>query len=234
MKKRLLTALIIFIAVVGMFFWVRRDMLPKDPIARYMVQENAGKIRFEGKSDMYIGGVIYHFVLTDYDDPELLGTIIQTFKNAIRQCAPDTRWAYHGFCLWESYANPDVKSSVISISDYNYDEHQIYDDFQHIEISGLLTESPEVIYNHAETYLQIKDVRKLVVTPKIDKDARENGINWYEIWPELESYEVKEMDTVSEVRHSKEEKLVILSIIIVVTGIIFWIKRNKLPQKPLV
>lgn len=231
MKRKLLATFIIYIILAGIILWLGSDRLPKDPVARYMVQQNAGKIQFKGTRRVYFGGTVYNFILTDYDDPELLSTIIKTFKDAIRECDPDYRWFYHGICLWESYANPDIKSAAIDILDY-YDSNQRYDDFQCIEISGLLTESPEAIYNHAETYLQLKNVKTLVVTPEIDRDARENGIDWYEAWPELESYEVREMDSMSEVRHPEKTALVILSVITAMIGLIIWLKREKPPKDP--
>ncbi len=231
MKRKLLATFIIYIILAGIIIWLGSDRLPKDPVARYMVQQNAGKIQFKGTRRVYFGGTVYNFILTDYDDPELLSTIIKTFKDAIRECDPDYRWFYHGICLWESYANPDIKSAAIDILDY-YDSNQRYDDFQCIEISGLLTESPEAIYNHAETYLQLKNVKTLVVTPEIDRDAKENGIDWYEAWPEQESYEVREMDSMSEVRHPEKTALVILSVITAMIGLIIWLKREKPPKDP--
>ena len=157
---------------------------------------------------------------------------MQTFKDAVRKCDPRTRGAYRGFSLWALSDNHDFKSTVITITDFNYYSSDRYDDFQCIEISGLLTESPEAIYNHAETYLQLKNVKTLVVTPEIDRDAKENGIDWYEAWPELESYEVREMDSMSEVRHPEKTALVILSVITAMIGLIIWLKREKPPKDP--
>ncbi|MDE6910798.1 MAG: hypothetical protein K2P44_10060 [Lachnospiraceae bacterium] len=196
-----------------------------------MVQENAGKIHFEGTRRVYFGGAVYNFMLTDYDDPELLSTIIQTFKDAIRKCDPDYRWFYRGICLWESYNDPNIKSATIDILDY-YDSNQRYDDFQCIEISGFPAESPEAIYNHADTYLQLKNVKTLVVTPKIDRDAKENGIDWFEVWPELEHYEVREMNSLSKVQHPEKTALTVLSVITILMGIIIWLKREKPPKDP--
>uniref|UniRef100_A0A0N5ACX0 DUF3396 domain-containing protein n=1 Tax=Syphacia muris TaxID=451379 RepID=A0A0N5ACX0_9BILA len=174
------------------FAWL--DACNRRPEAE-LFPENAGKIRFMWESDVVYSGVILSFMLTDYDDPELLSTVLRTFKDAVRKCDPITRGGYRGLCLWASYDNPDIQSSIITISNFTYNTSARYDDFQSIEISGLLTDSPEAIYNQAETYLQLKNVKALIVTPEIDKDAKENGIDWFEVWPELESYEVWEMNS---------------------------------------
>lgn len=229
MKRKLIFVLAVYIILAGIILWLGSDRLPKDPVARYMVQENAGKIHFAGTRRVYFGGAVYNFMLTDYDDPELLSTIIQTFKDAIRKCDPDYRWFYRGICLWESYTDPNIKSATIDILDY-YDSNQRYDDFQCIEISGFPAESPEAIYNHADTYLQLKNVKTLVVTPKIDRDAKENGIDWFEVWPELEHYEVREMNSLSKVQHPEKTALTVLSVITILMGIIIWLKRENLPK----
>ncbi len=231
MKRKLIFVFAIYIILAGIILWLGSDRLPKDPVARYMVQENAGKIHFAGTRRVYFGGAVYNFMLTDYDDPELLSTIIQTFKDAIRKCDPDYRWFYRGICLWESYTDPNIKSATIDILDY-YDSNQRYDDFQCIEISGFPAESPEAIYNHADTYLQLKNVKTLVVTPKIDRDAKENGIDWFEVWPELEHYEVREMNSLSKVQHPEKTALTVLSVITILMGIIIWLKREKPPKDP--
>ena len=233
MKKKLLFVFTIYIIVAGIILWAGRDKLPKDPVARYMVQENAGKIRFMWESDVVYSGVILSFMLTDYDDPELLSTVLRTFKDAVRKCDPITRGGYRGLCLWASYDNPDIQSSIITISNFTYNTSARYDDFQSIEISGLLTDSPEAIYNQAETYLQLKNVKALIVTPEIDKDAKENGIDWFEVWPELESYEVWEMNSKSEIIHLKEAALTVLSVITAIVGIIIWMNREKPPKDPI-
>lgn len=231
MKRKLIFVFAIYIILAGIILWLGSDRLPKDPVARYMVQENAGKIHFAGTRRVYFGGAVYNFMLTDYDDPELLSTIIQTFKDAIRKCDPDYRWFYRGICLWESYTDPNIKSATIDILDY-YDSNQRYDDFQCIEISGFPAESPEAIYNHADTYLQLKNVKTLVVTPKIDRDAKENGIDWFEVWPEMEHYEVREMNSLSKVQHPEKTALTVLSVITILIGIIIWLKREKPPKDP--
>lgn len=188
------TALMILsvIAVMAVIIiWLKREKPPKDPVARYMVKKNAGKIRFMEKRNMDTGGEAYDFMLVNYDDEKLLGAIIHDFKEAIEKYASGNARDYHSICLWESFGHPDVKSMVVSVSNYDYDKNQPYDDFQHVEILGFLEDFPDVIYNHAKTYLQLEHVRTLVVSPKIDKDAKENGIDWHKAWQELECYEAR-------------------------------------------
>ena len=196
MKKKILVISVALTASLGIFLWMTRDKLPRDPIARYMVQENSNKIVYMDNGETYEGGIVYHFILNDLNDKELLRAVLQAYKEAIYLYDRDRQWNYYSICLWEPYLNNNT-SKVIYVSNYNDKDKLLYDDFQYVEISGFLSDSLEIIYNHAETYLQLKNVRTLVITPKIDKDAKENGIDWYKAWQELESYEVSKCNSSS-------------------------------------
>ncbi|MBD5486269.1 MAG: hypothetical protein HDR18_12245 [Lachnospiraceae bacterium] len=47
-------------------------------------------------------------------------------------------------------------------------------------------------YSKASTCSTLSDIRRLCVIKEIAQDAEEEGIDWYEIWPDLEFYEVQE------------------------------------------
>ncbi len=44
--------------------------------------------------------------------------------------------------------------------------------------------------NEVSTYINLPDIKNLTVTEKIVQFAEDEGIDWYEIWPDLEHYEV--------------------------------------------
>lgn len=46
MNKKNITIFIFILVITGITLWVRRDKLPKDPIARYVVEKNNGKISY--------------------------------------------------------------------------------------------------------------------------------------------------------------------------------------------
>lgn len=175
--------------MIGIIIWLGKT-LPKTQL-QGIWSKKCRQNPFHGKKDLDTGGEAYHFMLVDYDDAKLLGVIIHDFKDAVKKYAHGSRGNHQCICLWESFCHPDVKSMVVSASNYNYDKKQPYDGFQHVEISGLPQDFPDVIYNHAETYLQLEHIRTLVVSPKIDKDAKESEINWQEAWQELAYYEIR-------------------------------------------
>ena len=63
-----------------------------------------------------------------------------------------------------------------------------YDSLQYLFISG--GPNYDHIYHDARTYIDFKDIRYLGVSEAIQRDAEAQGIDWYEIWPDLERAEV--------------------------------------------
>lgn len=47
-------------------------------------------------------------------------------------------------------------------------------------------------FDKLSTYINLPDIKSLAVSKKIAQIAEEEGIDWYEIWPDLEHYRVFE------------------------------------------
>lgn len=74
------------------------------------------------------------------------------------------------------------------------DGYELFGSFQNLLIYGtdvsiMRDRSP---YDKLSTYINLPDVKSLSVSKKIAKKAEEEGIDWYEIWPDLEHYRVYE------------------------------------------
>ncbi|MBD5477280.1 MAG: hypothetical protein HDR17_15095 [Lachnospiraceae bacterium] len=69
------------------------------------------------------------------------------------------------------------------------DGYKQYKSFQDLYIGETFSSSS---YSKASTYTTLPDIRRLCVIKEIAQDAEEEGIDWYEIWPDLEYYEVLE------------------------------------------
>ena len=47
-------------------------------------------------------------------------------------------------------------------------------------------------YDKQSININLPDIKSLVVSEKIARSAEKEGIDWYEIWPDLEYYKVLE------------------------------------------
>lgn len=85
---------------------------------------------------------------------------------------------------------------VVSLSNYyeNEDGCGKYKFLQSLYICGTedSTKGDASPYNKVATYINLPDIKRLVVSKKIAQNAEEEGIDWYEIWPDLEYFEVTE------------------------------------------
>lgn len=91
---------------------------------------------------------------------------------------------------------PGGTEAVVSLRNYyeSEDVFEQYGSFQNLNIYGTerSNKGNASPYNKASTYINLPDVKSLVVSQKIAKNAEEEGIDWYEIWPDWEYYEVLE------------------------------------------
>ena len=61
-----------------------------------------------------------------------------------------------------------------------------------MSIDNMIPFKTYISYNKAVTYINLPDIKRLCISKEIAHDAEENGIDWYEIWPDLEYFEVTE------------------------------------------
>lgn len=52
-------------------------------------------------------------------------------------------------------------------------------------------DATEDTYNRASLYTKIKGIKQFYVNKELNKKAKKEGIDWYEVWPDLEKYTVE-------------------------------------------
>ena len=81
---------------------------------------------------------------------------------------------------------------IYTISNYSEDTGKVYDKLQVLTLYGseLADASDSSVLNNCATYFGFEDIRSLTISEKIEKNAKEEGVDWYEVWPNLEHFEV--------------------------------------------
>ena len=153
-----------------------------------------------GESAFYLGNttygeekeayIVYDYLIKDYDDEDLFSRVVMTANEVAK--AIENEKVCLKIILWEEI--PGGREAAVVISNFeNRDDSFIwYPRFQYLKILGnrhsLYGEQSR--YNKATTYISAENIKSLVVTDKIAENAKAEGVDWYEIWPDLEYYEV--------------------------------------------
>ncbi len=77
--------------------------------------------------------------------------------------------------------------SVLSLKNYSNDnsEQADYEGFYALSISYFMNSEEESLKN-PQTYTGIEGIKHLRIDSEMQKRAEEQGIDWYEVWPDLE------------------------------------------------
>lgn len=193
----------ILIVVAGCFIFAfacslsnKKNHEPDDIISEAICEAAGSKtLRYCGKRYLEPGrlGVsgefaLYEYEILDYEVEIPLTDIIEAANSVIKEKKIIQKI---DFDLWEK-STSRAHRSVVHLSNYYVDEdgYEQYESLQILSICGsVVGDSP---YNKASTYINLPDIKRLYVTEKVAKDAEENGIDWYDIWPDLEYIKVTE------------------------------------------
>lgn len=150
------------------------------------------KVYYHGKktkSSSKITG--YTYTVHDYEDENLLTNIVEAANTAIK--AKDISPKIY-LEIWEE--TTEGSEPVVRLCNYYVaeDEYEQYKFLQCLYILGTerSNKGDASPYNKASIYIGLPEIKRLFVTDKIAQNAETEGIDWYEVWTNLEHYEVFE------------------------------------------
>lgn len=132
----------------------------------------------------------YEYVVHDYKDENVLTNMVEAVNAYIKE--NETTEKIH-LAIREKTIGRGTEG-VASLSNYyeSEDGYVNYESLQSLYILG--TEHSEMSdkspYDKISTYINLPDIKSLAVSKKIAKIAEEEEIDWYEIWPDLEHYDI--------------------------------------------
>lgn len=189
MRKRILIIMICIMTVIlsGCGHHRHSNRKADDEISRAIYEAVGGKeIYYHGKDESETN-VIYYAYLIHTEDHEKVEKVIETVNRMLEQKQIDGkisicfRWPFQ-----ENASEPLFGLSNFCDEDSKTPE---YAKLQSLWITGAES-GDETIYNIPSTYKTFQDIKYLEVSEKIQKAAEEEGVDWYEYWPELEGVEV--------------------------------------------
>lgn len=184
---------VLFITGCGEIFRIEVNKIPNDDISKAIYKAvGRKKVRYLSKKSYDSGEkVIYGYVVCDYEDENLLANMVEAANAVMEEKEMTGKIVMY---LWGERSGG--YSSLVSIRNYyeGEDGYEQYGYFQTLYIYGTSPhmDQQETLYDKISTYINLPDIKSLGVTEKIAQRAEEEGIDWYEIWPDLEHYEVGE------------------------------------------
>ncbi|MBD5503103.1 MAG: hypothetical protein HDR09_04930 [Lachnospiraceae bacterium] len=200
MKKRmpkiytLILILLSSMIVAGCGEGFRADVnkKPDDDISK-AIYEAVGRKKvyyYSKRSDNPKKIVFYEYLVHDYEDENILTDMVEAVNAVMKEKEMTEKIDLD---LREKI--PGGVESVASLSNYYEGENgcEQYEMLQCLYITGTehsFRRQQGSPYDKISTYINLPDIKSLVVSEKIAKTAEEEGIDWYEIWPDLEHYKV--------------------------------------------
>ena len=153
--------------------------IPYDKFSRAIYREMGDDIWYYYKDKGRSGEKEYCFVIEKCDRDTLtrfakiLNNLAQREKKKI--------------AVYVKVENTHGVESVLSLKNYSNDnfEQADYEGFYALSISYFMN-SEEESFKDPQTYTGIEGIKHLRIDSEMQKRAEEQGIDWYEIWPDLE------------------------------------------------
>ena len=159
---------------------------PDDRISQVIYDQLGTELYYQGSSFDDINEILYyHYVIIDYEDENLLIDTAETVNEMLEKYSINSR-----ICIVIREIIPGGTSSAVCLSNYyeNDSEYESYETLQCLDIRGAHRENE--LYNEVSTYENLKDIKALILEVDINESMEEEGADWYEIWPDLEHFNI--------------------------------------------
>ena len=153
--------------------------IPYDKFSRAIYREMGDDIWYYYKDKGRSGEKEYCFVIEKCDRDT-----ITRFSKVLNDLA---RKEKKKIAVYVKVENTHGVESVLSLKNYSNDnsEQADYEGFYALSISYFMN-SEEESFKDPQTYTGIEGIKHLRIDSEMQKKAEEQGIDWYEIWPDLE------------------------------------------------
>ena len=86
------------------------------------------------------------------------------------------------------HERPGGSGQCIELS--NYSDYKLEDpDYEGLQVLTI-TGFSDCIFDEPSIYMDLPNIKYLQVSERVQKKAYDQGIDWYDYWPDLESVEV--------------------------------------------
>ena len=153
--------------------------IPYDKFSRAIYREMGDDIWYYHKEKGRSGEKKYYYIIEKCDKDT-----INRFTKVLNILGQKEK---KKIAVYVKVENTHGVESVLSLKNYSNDnsEQADYEGFYALSISYFMN-SEEESFKDPQTYTGIEGIKYLRIDSEMQKKAEEQGIDWYEIWPDLE------------------------------------------------
>lgn len=169
----------------------------KDDISRAISEAVGEEVYYMGRSKEVEDGVEYIeyvYVLCEVEDERLLAEMVNAVNEELEKQSKKGKLKHINLHVEEKMGCYGCYTGIAHFSNYKVSEGPfahtklVYADIHGSDVEN--RESDDSRYDDISMYTSIEGIKWLRIRAALAKQAKEKGIDWYEIWPELEYYEV--------------------------------------------
>lgn len=182
--KLISVVFVIFTLLCGCGHDSYRGIKPDDELSAYICDLMGDTFRYLGKEQQYDGATIYRYY-APYES--ITAENISLYMNAVSSLSAD-KSEHIVFGL--SSQIPGGSGGACSMKNYlelSDDGEKTVLEFSEMCVYSIAYQDlSDPILTEPTTFTGVEGVRYLIVSKRMQEKAEEEGIDWYEIWPELE------------------------------------------------
>ena len=160
-----------------------RNRRPDDELSRVIKKVTGDDFYYRGKEEWGFGVILYEYQIKK-QDREAVANLANTLNTIVKN-EPEKVSIWVGM---ETQGRLEEVFSLENFSDAELDEAD-YDGMYSIGIYKP-KDAHDTCFDSPSVYTEIEGIRKLTIDAEMKKQAEKEGIDWYEIWPDLEEVEV--------------------------------------------
>ena len=133
----------------------------------------------------------YRYMIHDYEEKDVIASVQGIVKQVVEEENLDRKIMVY----FDEEMNRTCTEVVAFISNYrtNYGKTVRFDGLEYLRINGtnMSIYNETSPYNEPSTYFNIEGIKYLEISKKIAEIAEEQGVDWYEVFPGLETLEIQ-------------------------------------------
>lgn len=182
---------IVLIAVILLLCGCRsvtyHNKKPDDAISTVIYEAVGDRVYYQGKCNNWQYDLCYEYIIKENEEQtDFLYDIVIVVNKIIEE---DITNRVDIVFFHELPGGSGQCIELSNYSDYKL-EYPDYEGLQALTITGFSDFHTDCIFDEPSIYLNLPNIKYLKVSERVQKKADDQGIDWYDYWPDLESVEV--------------------------------------------